>query len=38
MTTAASRAYMKEFGQGVTHALSVRDKSFGDYREEKKKK
>jgi enoyl-CoA hydratase len=38
MTTAASRAYMKEFGQGVTHALSVRDKSFGDYREGKKKK
>jgi enoyl-CoA hydratase len=36
MTTAASRAYMKEFGRGVTHALSVRDKSFGDYREKKK--
>jgi enoyl-CoA hydratase len=37
MTTAASRAYMKEFGKGVTHALSVRDKAFGDYREREKK-
>jgi enoyl-CoA hydratase len=37
MTTAASRAYMKEFSQGVTHALSVRDKAFGDYRERGKK-
>jgi enoyl-CoA hydratase len=38
MTTASSRAYMKEFSQGVTHALSVRDKTFGDYREREKKK
>lgn len=37
MTTQASRAYMKEFGQGVRHALSVRDKAFGDYREGEKK-
>ncbi|MGH9427270.1 MAG: enoyl-CoA hydratase, partial [Terriglobia bacterium] len=37
MATPASRAYMKEFGQGVRHALSVRDKSFGDYREREKK-
>jgi enoyl-CoA hydratase len=37
MTTPASRAYMKEFGQGVRHALSVRDKAFGDYREREKK-
>jgi hypothetical protein len=29
---------MKEFSQGVTHALSVRDKAFGDYREGEKKK
>ena len=33
MTTQSSRAYMKAFGQGVRHALSVRDKDFGDYRE-----
>jgi hypothetical protein len=37
MTTASSRAYMKEFRQGVTHALSVRDKAFGDYRERDQK-
>jgi enoyl-CoA hydratase/carnithine racemase len=36
--TQSSRAYMKEFSQGVTHALSVRDKAFGDYREGEKKK
>ena len=36
--TQSSRAYMKEFRQGVTHALSVRDKAFGDYREGEKKK
>jgi hypothetical protein len=36
MTTAASREYMKQFSKGVTHALSVRDKDFGDYRERKK--
>ena len=28
---------MKEFGQGVRHALSVRDKAFKDYREQEKK-
>lgn len=37
-TTQASRDYMKEFTKGVTHALSVRDKEFGDYREGEKKK
>ena len=37
-TTQASRDYMKEFSKGVTHALSVRDKEFGDYREGEKKK
>jgi enoyl-CoA hydratase len=36
--TQSSRAYMKEFNHGVTHALSVRDKAFGDYREGEKKK
>jgi enoyl-CoA hydratase len=36
--TQSSRSYMKEFSQGVTHALSVRDKAFGDYREGEKKK
>jgi len=36
--TQSSRAYMKEFSQGVKHALSVRDKAFGDYREGEKKK
>jgi len=36
--TQSSRAYMKEFSHGVTHALSVRDKAFGDYREGEKKK
>jgi len=35
--TQSSRAYMKEFSQGVKHALSVRDKAFGDYREGEKK-
>jgi len=33
MTTASSREYMKQFSKRVTHALSVRDKTFGHYRE-----
>jgi enoyl-CoA hydratase len=33
--TPASRAYMAEMRQGVTKALSTRDKTFGDYREQK---
>ena len=33
----SSRAYMNEFSKGVTHALSVRDKAFGDYREGERK-
>ena len=37
-TTQSSREYMKQFTKGVTHALSVRDKAFGDYRESDKKK
>ena len=28
----SSREYMKEFAKGVTHALTQRDKKFGDYR------
>lgn len=36
-TTQASRAYLKEFGKGVRQALSLRDKTFGDYREREKK-
>jgi enoyl-CoA hydratase len=30
--TPASRAYMAELRQGVTQALTTRDKTFGDYR------
>ena len=30
--TGASRAYMAEMRQGVTAALTSRDKAFGDYR------
>ena len=36
-TTEASRAYRKELGKGVRQALSLRDKTFGDYREREKK-
>jgi len=36
-TTEASRAYLKEFKKGVRQALSLRDKTFGDYREREKK-
>jgi enoyl-CoA hydratase len=36
-TTEATRTYLKEFGKGVRHALSLRDKTFGDYREREKK-
>jgi enoyl-CoA hydratase len=32
-TTEASISYRKEFSKGVSHALSVRDRQFGDYRE-----
>ena len=35
-TTEASLTYRKEFAHGVRHALSLRDKSFGDYREREK--
>jgi enoyl-CoA hydratase len=35
-TTEASLSYRKEFAQGVSHALSLRDKQFGDYRERDK--
>ncbi len=31
-TTKSFKAYMESFKQGVTHALNVRDKEFGDYR------
>src|SRR3954452_11882 len=36
-TTEASRAYLKELRKGVSQALSLRDKTFGDYREREKK-
>ena len=36
-TTEASRAYLKEFRKGVRQALSLRDKTFGDYHEREKK-
>jgi enoyl-CoA hydratase len=36
-TTEASRSYLKEFRKGVRQALSLRDKTFGDYREREKK-
>ena len=36
-TTKSTRDYLKEFGKGVRQALSLRDKSFGDYREGEKK-
>jgi enoyl-CoA hydratase len=32
----SSREYLAEFAKGVTHALSKRDKQFGDFREDKK--
>ncbi|HYM29731.1 MAG TPA: enoyl-CoA hydratase-related protein [Candidatus Cybelea sp.] len=35
-TTEASLEYRKEFAKGVRHALSLRDKTFGDYREREK--
>jgi enoyl-CoA hydratase/carnithine racemase len=35
-TTEASLAYRREFRKGVKEALSLRDKTFGDYREGKK--
>jgi enoyl-CoA hydratase len=35
-TTEASLTYRKEFAKGVRHALSLRDKTFGDYREREK--
>jgi enoyl-CoA hydratase len=35
-TTEASLTYRQEFAKGVRHALSLRDKSFGDYREREK--
>ncbi len=31
-TTKSFKSYMESFKQGVTHALNVRDKEFGDYR------
>jgi enoyl-CoA hydratase/carnithine racemase len=36
-TTEASRSYLKELRKGVRQALSLRDKTFGDYREREKK-
>jgi len=35
-TTESTLSYLKEFRKGVRHALSLRDKQFGDYRERKK--
>ena len=35
-TTESSTTYRNEFAKGVRHALSLRDKQFGDYREGKK--
>ena len=32
----STRDYLKEFSKGVRQALSLRDKSFGDYREGEK--
>ena len=30
--TRSTRDYLKQFAQGVTHALNERDGKFGDYR------
>jgi enoyl-CoA hydratase len=36
-TTESTLTYLKEFKKGVRQALSLRDKTFGDYREREKK-
>lgn len=36
-TTKSTRDYLNEFDKGLRQALSLRDKSFGDYREGEKK-